>query len=328
VQSLRKCLLLIILIIFTNSYADENDISWSGSFSTGTGYDSYIPSLGRDSTKRIGSKELLSDIGINLDIYDFSIGTSLFVNGLVADKWRQSQLTGMINAGWSSTFGEYDLSFSIYGTFAGYDFDDFRSYYTDWSGDGEIFFNHSDDMSFFFSITGGYTHGIDSTLKYLRGPYAGFSTGEYFYFGEFDSYVRIYGNANFNFYDDISGSSYPYLGESGISSLSGKNRGIDATVAVRGRFNYEKLFFIFTPTYRNSTMFDKDVWEYSDRIVKKRRVDHALLLEFEPGWSPDEDLTVSIYYLLEKNFSTLGKNDYTDENYIRHNIRLLINYDF
>lgn len=327
-QGLKKILFLIILTIFTNSYADEENVSWSGNFSSGIGYDSYIPSLGRDSTQRTGSKEILSDVGINLDIYDFSAGVSFFMDAFNADKWRHSLFTTMINAGWGSTFGDNDISITAYGTFAGYDFDDFGAYYADGSIDGDIYFNHRKNMSFFFSITGGYTHGIDLSLKYLKGPYAGFETGEYFYFGEFDSYLRINAKVNFNFFDDISISSYPYLGEAGISDLSAKNRGVDSTAGLKARFNTGKLYFSLTPAYRNSTMFEKDVWEYSDRTVKKRRVDHALLLEFEPGWRPDENLTVSIYYLFEKNFSTLGKNDYTDENYIRHNIRLLINYDF
>jgi hypothetical protein len=245
-----------------------------------------------------------------------------------ADKWRHSLFTTMINAGWGSTFGDYDISVTAYGTFAGYDFDDFRAYYADGSFDGDIYFNHRENMSFFFSISGGYTHGFDLSLKYLRGPYAGFEIGEYFYFGEFDSFIRIHGRVNFNFFDDISISNYPYLGEKGVNSLFAKNSGVDSTAGLKGRFNTGKLYLSLTPSYRNSTMFEKDVWEYSDRIIKKRRVDHTLLFEVEPGWRPDENLTVSIYYLLEKNFSTLGRNDYTDENYIRHSVKLLINYDF
>ncbi|MGI6394645.1 MAG: hypothetical protein ACOX2F_07980 [bacterium] len=327
-QSLKKILFFLsVLILFSTCFANEN-VSWSGNFSMGTGYDSYIPSLGKDSSKRIGSKELFSDIGLSVDIYDFSIGGSFFFNGLTADNWSHSLITGMINAGWGSTFGDCDLYFTIYGIYSGFDFENFHSYYTEWSADGDIYFNHSDNMSFYFGITGGYTYGLDSMLKYLRGPFVGFNLGEYFYFGKFDSYVRVYGNVNFNFYGDTDASNYSTLGELGISSLAGKNRGVDSTAAVKTRFNLKNLFFALTPSYRNSTMFARDRWEYSDRIVKKRRVDHTLLFEVEPGWRPDDNFTISLIYIFEKNFSTLKKRDYTSENYFRHDIRLIINYDF
>lgn len=329
-QSLKFLILLFILLLspVLFSQEDEENIFLNGHLTTGGGYDSYIPSLGKDTTARIGSKEIITDIGISLDIYDFFIGTSLYLNGLTAEKWSHSLLTGSVSAGWFSSIDDYDITVNLFGSCSGYDFDEFRAYYTDVSADAEIFYNHAENMGFYFNLFGGYTYGLDSSLKYLKGPYTGFETGEYFYFGSYDSYIRINGRVNFSFFGNVTEDNYPYLGEAGITSLSASGQGVDTLIGLRNRFNYKNTYLLFSPGYRFSTMFEKDKWELADRFVLKRRVDHTILFELEPGWKTDDTLTIYIYYLFEKNFSTIGKTDYSDENYVRHQVRLVFNFDF
>ena len=133
---------------------------------------------------------------------------------------------------------------------------------------------------------------------------------------------------SFNIFKDADSSSYPYLGDLGIYSVTSRNSGITQTFGLKSKLFFDDFSMTLSPQYRNLTMFKRDEWEYNDRIVKKRRVDHAIAIEFEPGWTPIENLTLSLFYSLEKNFSTLETKDYSDENYIRHNIRLFLNYNF
>ena len=327
-QSLKNILISFIIIYsFTLSAQNEN-IELGGYLSVGGGYDSYIPSLGKDPSQRLGAYGMIIDTGIDLDIYDFFTGLSFYTDALQADSWSHSSFISFLTAGWARSIDDYDLSLSLSGEFATYDFEDFRAYYGDAAAEFEFFFNHAENMSWYFTLSGSYTHGIDKMLAYLRGPSVSLDTGEYFYFGQFDSWIKISYRLSFLFYDDITAENYSYLGTMGISSLNGKNRGTESSAGVTAKFNMEKLYLLTYLGYRNLTMFDKDSWEYSDRIIKKRRVDHAVSIEVEPGWTPADDLTVNINYFFEKNFSTLGKNDYSDENYYRHVIKLLITYDF
>jgi len=136
---------------------------------------------------------------------------------------------------------------------------------------------------------------------------------------------------NFFFYKDHSIENMPYLSSEGIQSLTGRNKGLSQFFSLRSKFGWDSIYFLFSAGYRNTTMFERDVWETVDRIVKKRRVDHAAVLDLEPVWTPFKSLdnfSIHAHYVLERNFSTFDENDYTDENYIRHNIRLMLSYYF
>lgn len=328
-QSLKNILILFMLFFaLILSAQDEKNIEFGGYVTAGGGYDSYIPSLGKDPSQRLGSYEMTIDAGLNLDINDFFTNISFYTDALQADDWSHSSLMSFLSAGWARSIDDYDLSLSLSGEFTAYDFQDLRAYYGDAGAEFEFFFNHAQNMSWYFNLSGAYTRGIDKMLSYLRGPSVNFDTGEYFYFGEFDSSIRINYRFSALFYDDISAENYSYLGAMGISSLTGKNTGVESSAGINGRFNLKELYIIADLEYRNLTMLGRDSWEYTDRIVKKRRVDHTISVEVEPGWEPSEELTVNISYFFEKNFSTLGKNDYTDENYYRHVIKLLVTYEF
>jgi hypothetical protein len=331
VQDMKKLLLFFIIInFFVALSATETYIGFRGFVSAGGGYDSYIPSLGKDSTERKGSGEILADGGINLDINDFSIGTAVFVNALNADNWRYSLLNTELNMSYTISKGDFDWSVFSVGSFSFYDFENIATYYGQGNLYLEMFYNHHDDMSFFFTLTGSYIHGINDKLSYLRGPQVGVETGEYFYFGE-SSYLRLQYQLNFFFYKDHSVENMPYLSSEGVQSLTGRNKGLSQFLSLRTKLGWDSIYFLFSAGYRNTTMFERDVWETADRIVKKRRVDHATVLDFEPVWTPLkslEDFSIHLHYVLERNFSTFGENDYNDENYIRHNIRLLMSYYF
>ena len=318
----------ILFFLLTSSIHASDDVELYGNFSAGGGFDSYLPSLSNDSTQRIGSSEIIADASLNLDIYDFTIGLSAFMNAKHADEWTHSDLSSELSLTWFKTFGDVDLTVFAAGGFYAYDFKDIVAYYADGLLDVEIFYNHSDNMSWYFNISGSYLHGVDERLNYLRGPTFNFETGEYFYLGEGNDYFRISYKAGINLFKDTDASSYPYIGDMGIFSVNSENTGISQTVALKSKVFAGDFYIAATPYYRNMTMLHRDKWEFSDRIVLKRRVDHAFAMEIEPGWTPVEGFALFIFYSFEKNFSTLNKDDYTDENYIRHNIRLMLSYSF
>jgi len=322
-----KKLVLIMLSLLSFTILAK-DIDFYGSVSAGGGYDSYLPSLSKDSTQRKGTSEIISDLSFNLDIYDFTIGLSAFVNAKHSDEWSHSDLSSEISLMWFHSVDDIDITIFAAGGFYTYDFKDIVAYYADALLDLEIFYNHSDNMSWYFNINASYLHGIDERLDYLKGPAIGFETGEYFYLDDDNSYFRISYKAGLNFFKNADSSSYPYIGDMGIFSVNSNNMGISQTVSLRSKTFADKFYLSVAPSYRNLTMFKRDEWEFSDRIVKKRRVDHAFIFEVEPGVTPVEDLAIYISYSFERNFSTFGKDDYTDENYARHNIRLMMNYSF
>jgi hypothetical protein len=315
--------ILSCFIIFANENVDIY-----GNLSAGGGYDSYVPSLSKDSTQRKGSSEIIGDASLNIDIHDFTIGISTFMNAMHADEWSHSNLSSGLNLSWFRTFGDFDITVYGSGGFHAYDFNDIVAYYADGLLDIELFYNHSDNMSWYFDINGSYFHGIDKRLDYLKGPTIGFETGEYFYLGEGSDYLRISYKANFSFFKDADISSYPYIGDMGIFSVTSRNQSVSQTVTLKTKVFAGDFYIAASPYYRNMTMFKRDEWEYNDRIVKKRRVDHAFAFEVEPGWTPVENFSMYLFYAFEKNFSTLDNKDYTDENYMRHNIRLMLNYNF
>ena len=324
---MKKLYFILLFLMMLPIFADE-EVELYGNLSAGGGYDSYVPSLSKDSTQRKGSSEIITDASLNLDIYDFTIGLSAFMNAMHADEWSHSNLSSELSLSWFKTIGDVDLTVFAAGGFYSYDFHDIVAYYADGLLDIEIFYNHSDNMSWYFDINGSYLHGIDKRLDYLKGPVIGFETGEYFYLGEGNDYFRISYKAGFNFFRDADASSYPYIGDMGIFSVTSKNRSVSQTVAMKTKVFAGDFYFAASPYYRNMTMFERDEWEYGDRIVKKRRVDHTLAFEVEPGWTPVESFSIYMFYAVEKNFSTLDENDYSDENYIRHNVRLMLNYNF
>ncbi len=329
-----RFLFLAALILFSTSFLKGEDSIYfdiRGFVSAGGGYDSHIPTMGRDSSDRKGSGEILTDAGINFDINDFSIGTAVFVNALNTDNWRYSLLNTEINLGWITSTGDFDWSIFSVGSFSFYDFSGLSTHYAQGDLYLEMFYNHHENMSFFFTLTSSYIHGLKEELSFLRGPQIGFETGEYFYFN-FRSYLRLQYQLNFMFYGDHTTENVPTVVSDGITELTGKNKGISQFLSLRTRLDFDRFYIFLGAGWRNMTMFHRDNWETMEKIVKKRRVNNSIVLDVEPGFIPFkksfDQLSIYAHYIFEKNFSTLGREDYVDENYIRHNIRVMLSYYF
>lgn len=175
---------------------------------------------------------------------------------------------------------------------------------------GDLVWIRSEKESYFLTFQAGYYRSIDESTKFISGPHFGITLGQYLFPTATKSFIKNAVGFQTTLLRDEIVSRRP----KGILGVSNKFVTLFTDhefsvsfkeIAIRGSIGYSYLRWI------NIDTFNK--WQ-------KRRQDHNLKFTSAVEYSVTEDMLLSAYFLIARNFSSIGRDaeDYEDFNYTNY----------